>query len=160
MQVLRTTASEASADSEMSASERKPRSWAQKRLDRTCKSQGQMILRTKTFGSPKENCVLRHEGCALRKDNCVLRHEGCAARRKSTRSRKGALTTARPLLANRRLTGETCAKNFADTYYTASGLRAESQLQPTKRIIGAEWTSGPQNALHIFSQARIEIHAP
>ena len=25
------------------------------------------------------------------------------------------------------LTGETCAKNFADTYYTASGLRAESQ---------------------------------
>ena len=29
------------------------------------------------------------------------------------------------LLANTRLTGETCAKNFADTCYTASGLRAE-----------------------------------
>ena len=96
-----------------SASERKPRSSAQKRLDRTCKRHGQMILRTKTFGSPK-------------------------TKEENTRSRKGALTTARPLLANARLTGETCAKNFADTCYTASGLRAESQLQPTKRIIEAE----------------------
>ena len=89
------------------ASERKPRSSAQKRLDRTCKRHGQMILRTKTFGSPKEN---------------------------ATHSRKGALTTARPLLVNASLTGETCAKNFADICYTASGSRAESQLHPTKRI--------------------------
>ena len=42
-----------------------------------------MILRTKTFGSPKEN---------------------------TTYSRKGALTTARPLLVNARLTGETCGR--------------------------------------------------
>ena len=90
-----------------SASERKPRSSAQKRLDRTTQRHGQMILRTKS-------------------------------KRKSTYSRKGALTTARPLLANGRLTGETCAKNFADTCYTASGSRAESQPQPTKLIIGAE----------------------
>ena len=58
------------------------------------------ILRTKTFGSRKDN---------------------------TTHSRKGALTTARPLLVNARLTVETCAKNFADTCYTASGPRAESQ---------------------------------
>ena len=45
----------------------------------------------------------------------------------TTYSRKGALTTARPLLVNARLTVETCAKNFADTCYTASGPRAESQ---------------------------------
>ena len=64
------------------ASERKPRSSAQKRLDR------------------KEN---------------------------TTYSRKGALTTARPLLVNARPTGETCAKHFADTCYTASGPRAETQ---------------------------------
>ena len=33
---------------------------------------------------------------------------------------------------------ETCAKNFADTCYTASGLRAESQQQLTKLLKGAE----------------------
>ena len=82
------------------------------------------------------------------------------AKKNTTHSRKGALTTARPLLVNARLTGETCAKNFADTCYTASGSRAESQPQPKKHIIKAKWTSGSQNALHIFSQARIEIHAP
>ena len=140
-----------------SASERKPRSSAQKRLDRICKRHGQMILRTKTFGSPKEICVLRHERCVHRHErcvhrheSCVLRHEGCVLRHQScsydtravssdtravssdtrdvkdntTHSRKGALTTARPLLVNARLTGETCAKNFADTCYTASGSRA------------------------------------
>ena len=65
------------------------------------------ILRTETFGShsPKKN---------------------------TTHSRKGALTTARPLLVNACLIGETCAKNFADTCYTASGLRAETHLHPTK----------------------------
>ena len=60
------------------------------------------------------------------------------AKKNTTYSRKGALTTARPLLVNSCLTRETCAKNFADTCYTASGLRAESQLQPSKRNIEAE----------------------
>ena len=85
--------------------------------------------------------------------------EGWEGKDNTTHTRKGALTTARPLLVNACLTGETCAKNFADIFYTASGSRAESQLHPTKRIITAKWTSGPQNALHIFSQARIKIHA-
>ena len=52
------------------------------------------------------------------------------------------------------------AKNFADIYYTASGLRAESWPLPLKRHIVAEWKSGLLNALHIFSQARIKILAP
>ena len=64
--------------------------------------------------------------------------EGWEGQRKTTHSRKGALTTARPLLVNACLTGETCAKNFADICYTASGSRAESQLHPTKRIITAK----------------------
>ena len=42
-------------------------------------------------------------------------------------SPKGALTTTRPLLVNARPTGETCAKNFADTCYTAWGPRAGSK---------------------------------
>ena len=78
------------------ASERKPRSSARKRLDRP----------KKTVSSD-------------------TRDVSTDTKRRSSRSRKGALTTARPLLANTRLTGETCVKNFADTCYTASGLRAE-----------------------------------
>ena len=118
-------------------SERKPRSSAQKRLDRTLQRHGQMILR-------HESCVHRHDSCVHRHESCVLRHEGCALRHqscvkgKATHSRKGALTTARPLLVNACLTGETCAKHFADICYTASGSRAESQLHPTKRNIKAE----------------------
>ena len=50
--------------------------------------------------------------------------KGGKGKENTTYSRKGALTTARPLLVNARLTGETCAKNFADTCYTASGPRA------------------------------------
>ena len=46
-------------------------------------------------------------------------------------SPKGALTTTRPLLVNARPTGETCAKNFADTCYTASGPRAGSKRSGT-----------------------------
>ena len=61
-----------------------------------------------------------------------------SSKRRSTRSRKGTQTTARPLLANTRLSGETCVKNFADTCYTASGSRAEPELHPTKRIITAK----------------------
>ena len=72
--------------------------------------------------------------------------------RQTTHSRKGALTTC--------LSGETCVRNIADIFYTASGLRAEPQLHLTKRNIEAEWMSGSQNALHIFSQARIKILAP
>ena len=53
--------------------------------------------------------------------------EGWEGQRKHHILPKGALTTARPLLVNACLTGETCAKNFADTCYTASGPRAESQ---------------------------------
>ena len=53
--------------------------------------------------------------------------KGGKGKENTTHSRKGALTTARPLLVIAPLTGETCAKNFADTCYTASGPRAESQ---------------------------------
>ena len=77
--------------------------------------------------------------------------EGWEGKGKATHSRKGALTTVRPLLVNACLTGETCAKHFADICYTASGLRAETQLHPTKRNIKAEWTSGSTEcATHIF----------
>ena len=38
-----------------------------------------------------------------------------ALKENTTYSRKGALTSTRSLLVNARLTGETCAKNFADT---------------------------------------------
>ena len=106
------------------ASERKPRSSAQKRLDRTLQRHGQMILRTKTFGSPNEN---------------------------TTYSRKEALTTTRPLLVNARPTGETCAKHFADTCYTASGPRAEittlTDKAQHKRKVN-EWAT--ECATHIF----------
>ena len=65
-----------------------------------------MILRTKTFGSPK-------------------------TKGKATHSRKGALTTARPLLVNARLTGETCAKHFADICYTAGLARVGHRMRYT-----------------------------
>ena len=78
--------------------------------------------------------------------------EGWEGKDKTTHSRKGAQTTC--------LSRETCARNIADIFYTASGLRAEPQLHPTKCNIEAEWMSGSQNALHIFSQARIKILAP
>ena len=56
------------------------------------------------------------------------------AQRKYHRFPKGALTTARPSLVNARLTGETCAKNFADTCYTASGPRAGTNAtEPLKK---------------------------
>ena len=100
------------------ASERKPRSSAQKRLDSS---------KARANDPPHEN------------------------KRKTTHSRKGALTTARPQLVNACLTGETCAKHFADICYTASGLRAETQLHPTKRNIKAEWDEwATECATHIF----------
>ena len=77
----------------------------------------------------------RKEASILRTRNVWIAKEN---KENTTHSRKGALTTARPLLVNACLTGETCAKNFADICYTASGSRAESQLHPTKRIIKAE----------------------
>ena len=47
---------------------------------------------------------------------------------------KGALTSTKPLLVNARPTGETCAKNFADTCYTASGPRAGTNAtEPLKK---------------------------
>ena len=98
------------------ASERKPRSSAQKRLDRT--------------------------------------------KRKSTRSRKGAQTTARPLLVNACLTGETCAKNFADTCYTASGSRAESQPQPIKRIIKQSERVGHRMRYAYFPKQELKFMHP
>ena len=91
-----------------------------------------MILRTKTFGSPKE---------------------------KYHTFPKGALTTARPLLVNARLTGETCAKNFADTCYTASGPRAGSlsdKVQHKRKM--NEWVT--ECATHIFPSKNQEFTHP
>ena len=93
-----------------------------------------MILRTETFGS--------------------------LTKEKSTHSRKGALTTARPLLANARLTGETSAKNFADTCYTASGSRAESQPQPIKRIIKQSERVGHRMRYTYFPKQELKFTHP
>ena len=64
---------------------------------------------------------------------------------------RGALTTARPLLVNARPTGETCAKNLADTCYTASGPRAGISTLTDKahhnRKVN-EWAT--ECATHIF----------
>ena len=83
-------------------------------------------------GFPKGNCPASER---KPRSSAQKRLEG---EENTTHSRKGALTTARPLLVNARLTGETCAKHFADICYTASGSRAESQLHLTKRNIKAE----------------------
>ena len=80
------------------------------------------------------------------------------AKKNTTPSRKGALTTARPLLVNARLTGETCAKNFAETCYTASGPRAGSlsdKVQHKRKM--NEWVT--ECATHIFPSKNY-IHAP
>ena len=50
----------------------------------------------------------------FRKEASILRTED-----KTTHSRKGALATC--------LSGETCVRNIADIFYTASGLRAVTQ---------------------------------
>ena len=72
------------------------------------------ILRTETFGSHS----LKARSTLMPKK---LPHP----------SPKGALTTTRPLLVNARPTEETCAKNFADTCYTASGPRAGNKRSGT-----------------------------
>ena len=77
----------------------------------------------------------------------------------TTHSRKGALTTARPLLVNARLTGETCATNFADTCYTASGPRAGSltdKVQHKRKM--NEWVT--ECATHIFPSKNQEFTHP
>ena len=52
--------------------------------------------------------------------------EGWEGKNRTTYSRKGAQTTARPQRASARPTGGTCAKHIADICYTASGSRAET----------------------------------
>ena len=102
-------------------------------------------------GFPKGNCP-----ASERKPRSSARKR-LDRKGKATHSRKGALTTDRPLLVNACLTGETCAKHIADIYYTASGLRAENRQSATYKQSGRV---GPPNALHIFSQARIKNSRP
>ena len=76
-------------------------------------------LATPVKGFPKGNCPLSE-----RKPRSSAQKRLDRPKKLPHPPPKGALTTTRPLLVYARPTGETCAKNFADTCYTASGPRA------------------------------------